>query len=160
MAKRQTTTPKQLAHLEKERRALDMRRAGKRYDEIAEALGYHDRSGARRLVAAAMGRVQRENAEEALGLELDRLDTMHGALWPEALAGDRQTVETLAKLSERRAKLMGLDKPSAQVRAAVEQMLISIMEAGRRVLDDESFAKLAAAVAATSGVTVHDQPSE
>lgn len=51
-------------------------------------------------------------AEEALGLDLDRLDLMLQAIWPDVLLASPQAVQTALKIIERRAKLLGMDAPT------------------------------------------------
>ncbi len=54
----------------------------------------------------------RESAEEVRSVELDRLDRMIRALETKAFGdGDTRAIDTLLKVSERRAKLLGLDAP-------------------------------------------------
>lgn len=111
--------------------AARLRAEGKTYDQIAEALGYTDRSLAHRAVERALAAAVREPAESLRQLELIRLD----ALWIEAvkvmttehitvnngrvievdgvpLKDDQptlQAIDRLLKIMERRAKLVGLD---------------------------------------------------
>ncbi len=61
--------------------AARLRAEGKTYDQIAEALGYTDRSLAHRAVERALAAAVREPAESLRQLELIRLD----ALWVEAV---------------------------------------------------------------------------
>ncbi|UJP10633.1 hypothetical protein L2X99_02870 [Microbacterium sp. KUDC0406] len=42
-------------------------------------------------------------------IESARLDAMQAALWPQALSGNARAIDTLIRLSARRARLMGLD---------------------------------------------------
>jgi len=43
--------------------------------------------------------------------ELDRLDVIIKAIWPNCEAGDKEAIASYMKVSERRAKLLGLDRP-------------------------------------------------
>ncbi|HKJ76511.1 MAG TPA: hypothetical protein VKA64_04830, partial [Gammaproteobacteria bacterium] len=53
-----------------------------------------------------------EDAEEVKRLELERLDRMLLSLWPKVTNGDPQAVEKALKVSERRARLLGIDAPT------------------------------------------------
>ena len=54
-----------------------------------------------------------EEARELRALELERLDAMTVGLWPGIQAGNAATVGAGVRVSERRAKLFGLDEPTA-----------------------------------------------
>ena len=50
-------------------------------------------------------------ADELREQELDRIDRLQLALWPKAMKGDNASVNTIVRLMERRARLLGLDTP-------------------------------------------------
>lgn len=104
--------------IDKERRALELRRAGITFDQIAQTLGYKNSDGAWRAVRRAMQRTLRESgAEEIRDQELDRLDRLQAAVWPRALQGDLPAVGAVVRIMERRSKMLGLDAPiTAQVK--------------------------------------------
>ena len=52
-------------------------------------------------------------ATELRALELARLDGMNLGLWPAVEAGSPPAVSAAVRVSERRAKLLGLDEPTA-----------------------------------------------
>ena len=98
--------------IDKERKALELRRAGMPYDEIATALGYAKGSGAWHAVQRAMKRTLREGgADEVRDQELDRLDRLQRAVWPRAIQGDLPAVGAVLRIMERRSKMLGLDAP-------------------------------------------------
>lgn len=99
---------------EKVRKAIELRKAGATYDKIAEALGYENRSGAYKIVVGALRDLVQEPAQELRTLELERLDAMTLAIWARAQKGELAAVDRLLKIGERRAKLLGLDAPTAQ----------------------------------------------
>jgi hypothetical protein len=51
------------------------------------------------------------NREEYVQLEVAGLNAAQAAMWPKVLRGDTVAAERFVKLSERRAKLLGLDAP-------------------------------------------------
>jgi hypothetical protein len=50
-------------------------------------------------------------ADELREQELDRIDRLQLAAWPNAMKGDTKSIMTIVKLMERRARLLGLDTP-------------------------------------------------
>lgn len=100
--------------LAKERRALELRRAGLTYDRIAAQLGYTNKSAAKKAVERGIQRTLQEPADELRVLETDRLDRLQTALWPGAMEGDEKKALAILKLMERRSKLLGLDVPVRQ----------------------------------------------
>lgn len=95
-------------------RALELRKAGGSYRQIATALGVD--------VATAWDDVQTEMAElrklagqaaeDARELELQRLDRWQAKLEGRGISGgDHRAIAAAVRISERRAKLLGLDAP-------------------------------------------------
>lgn len=95
----------------KTERALELRLAGASYRSISQALGCSC-SHAFRLVDAALRESAEkcaEAAEKIRAIELARLDKIRVMLWPRR--ADPRVADTLIRLSERTARLAGLDKP-------------------------------------------------
>ena len=93
-----------------------MRRRGKSYPKIAEALGVSVGT-AHRDVTTELARLAKECGEEAAivrQMELDRLDVALDALADRIEQGDDRAVATMLRIQERRAKLLGLDSPDRQ----------------------------------------------
>ena len=135
-----------LEDLEREITAVEMRRDGRTYDEIALELGYANRSGAYQAVSRCLARRAKEPSDEVRLHELERQDYM----WRKVvavlenqhitvsngkvvtidgvpIADDApvlQAVDRLIKIQERRAKLLGLDAPSRQVVQIIPQEAI------------------------------------
>lgn len=101
--------------LDKERRALEMRRARATYTDIARALGYNSPSGAWEAVHRAIGRHTQGNVEQLRREELDMLDRLHLAHWPAAVGNppDPKAAAVILSIGERRAKLLGLNAAEA-----------------------------------------------
>lgn len=98
--------------VERERRVIELRRAGYTFDDIAKAVGYSFASGAHAAYRRALKRtLQEAGVEELREAEVDRLDRLQRALWTQALTGDVKAISTLLRLMERRARLLGLDAP-------------------------------------------------
>ena len=98
--------------LAKELKVLDLRRAGFTFQRIAEETGYRQPSGAQRAYKRIMDRTKPQAVEEHRWQELDRLDRMQVALWPRAMKGDDKAINTIVRLMERRARLVGIDAPT------------------------------------------------
>ena len=120
-----TTTPTKLRGQERQRQALELRKAGSSYPEIAQALGYSSKSAAYNAVTALLQRLDREAAGDMLTLELARLDTMQRVLAPRILKGETDAIHAALRVMERRAKLAGLDYSEARQADAVEAMAIA-----------------------------------
>lgn len=95
--------------LEKQRQALELRKAGNTYEAIADELGYKNRSCAHKAVSTALRNIVAPHVEELRTLEGERLDQMHAVLWDKAMAGDTRAVNLILRIMERRTKLFGLD---------------------------------------------------
>lgn len=123
--RRKTIRPKDIAEVEKMRRALDMRKSGATYDQIAVDLGYANASGAAKLVKRALELTVQESAEEVRRMESERYDEILVALHPNR--GEARTAEVMIKLFERRAKLLGLDAPEKrQIEADLRSVNLGI----------------------------------
>jgi len=130
MAKRTSSvkrTQESAHHAERQRQALELRKAGHSFDSIAEKLGYSNRSAANKAVRAALAEITAEPAEEVRKLEIERLDGLYqramqlvddkgyelddeGLVVAEVPANARvAAIGQAVRVGERRAKLLGLD---------------------------------------------------
>ena len=92
-------------------KALELRKAGVSYRQIAEALGVDVRT-AHRDVMHELEQIEKHAAElrpRVLQLELERADALWMASYPEAKRGHLGAIDRCVKIMERRAKLLGLD---------------------------------------------------
>lgn len=99
---------------ERQRKALELRKGGATYEQIAKSLGLADKSNARQDVQAAILAIIEEPAKEVLRLELDRCDAMLLGLWQKAKSGDGAAVDRVLRIMDRRACYLGLDAPKKQ----------------------------------------------
>jgi hypothetical protein len=106
-----TNSQERIAAAERARQALELRKAGAQYADIATTLGYADASGAYRAVSRALAKLTAEPAAELRELELLRLDRMLQAIWDQVIRGNHGAVDRALRIGERRAKLLGLDAP-------------------------------------------------
>ena len=97
--------------VDKEIRVLELRRVGLTWSRIAEEVGYADHTGAYAAYKRAIKRTMQQPADELREQEVDRIDRLQVAVWPSAMKGDTRAILTIIRLMERRAKLLGLDRP-------------------------------------------------
>lgn len=95
--------------LEREREVMRLRRDGKTFAEIAEAVGYSEKSAASKAYHRAILREHRPLIREARALEEQRLDELTDAIWAKAMSGSVPHVREAVRISQRRARLLGLD---------------------------------------------------
>ena len=106
------TSVRRVRAIEKQRQALELRKAGVGFDQIAQQLGYASRAGAHNAVVSAMRRTLQEPSDEVRRLELERLDKMLFGLWQAATKGQWLAKDRVLAIMDRRAKLLGLDAPA------------------------------------------------
>jgi len=133
------TSEKRIAAVERQGRALELRKAGLGYAAIARQLGYAGPSGAHKAIMGALRAVTREPARELVDLELARLDDLLLGLWADARKGNVAKIDRVLKIMARRAALLGLDAPQrvADVTAArrdAEQIAAEIGKASDPVV--------------------------
>ena len=94
-------------------RAFELRRAGGSYRQIAKALAIDTHTAWADVAAelAALRGQTVEQAQELRALELERFDQMVAGLWPQIQKGSPPAVTAAIRVSERRARLLGLDEP-------------------------------------------------
>lgn len=100
------------ATIDKERRTIELRRAGATFDDIARAIGYADAATAYNAYKRALKRSLIDaGSEEARTVELDRLDRLQRSHWNNAISGDVAATNVVLRIMDRRARLLGLDAP-------------------------------------------------
>ena len=95
--------------IQKQQKALRLRNLGASYDQIAEQMGYFDRSGARKAVKACLDRAEFEPVMEQRFIQSERLDMMVTRCLQAVLNGDLDQVRNVIAIEKRRAELWGLD---------------------------------------------------
>jgi hypothetical protein len=115
-----------------------LRKSGMQYADIAHELGYHDASHALKDINRAIREIPRADTEELVALELLRLNALLEAMWVEALGGSTWHVDRCLAISDRRARLLGLNQPTK-----VEVRSVSDLDAALFELEAELRAQAA-----------------
>lgn len=96
---------------QKQAQAIALRLEGLPYRAIGARMGISDKNAFKH-VKNALQRYRQataETVEEVRELELQRIDELINGLW--AQRGNNRVVDTITRLMDRRAKLLGLDAP-------------------------------------------------
>lgn len=101
--------------LDRQQEALELRKSGASFAAIARTLGVSTTQAYNDVEAALAEAVNRNvgKADELRQLELQRLDEVFFGIYQRAVGGELKAVDRLLRISERRAKLLGLDAPQA-----------------------------------------------
>jgi|SRR5690625_1532125 len=105
-----STSPRRIDANEKRVRAVELRKAGATYDQIAGQVGYSSRASAYRAIKKALDDAVSEPAKELVSMELERLDALQLGVWQQARTGHLGSIDRVLKIMERRARLLGLDE--------------------------------------------------
>ena len=125
-------SPRMIAARDRQRRTLELRRAGATYEMIGEQVGYSSASGAAKAVSAALKLMLREPADEVRQLELDRLDRLLLAVWSRAIGGpgkpsDDFAIDRCLKIIKQRAELLGLNAPQQHVVGVEHEIVVNVV---------------------------------
>lgn len=141
-------SPRRIQAAEKRRRALQMRKGGATYEQIAAQVGYASKATAYKAVRDELRALPADDAGELRTLERSRLDALLTAAWSKAMRGDLWAVDRCLRIMERRAALEGLDAPQVQ---RVEVITRDVIEAEIERLSRElGYASVDEADAATA----------
>jgi hypothetical protein len=95
---------------EKTRRAMSLKLAGASYAQIAQQLGYHDASGARKAVQRGMKSALHETSSELKKIHYGRLEHMLMLIWPEVNQRDLPAMSAALAVMDRMERLYGLNE--------------------------------------------------
>lgn len=125
------TTAAAIERWERDYKCVQMRRAEHEWQTIADTLGYGSPQAAHKQFMSFLRAYPRDDVEQMRDLELQRIELRCRQLDGKCAAGDPRAIEVWNKLSERRSKLMGLDRPERRevtvlskdtVSAAIEKL--------------------------------------
>lgn len=125
--------------------AVKLRVAGATFQQIADQLGYVDKSHASQAVKRCLKKAAREATQEMFELELQRLEDLQVTYWVQARAGDKKAAELCLKIIDRRCKLLGLDAAIKidhdlhvySTREEMEAELVRILNVGNNETTDQ-----------------------
>lgn len=106
------TSVNRIEAVERQRQAVELRKAGLGYEAIAQQLGYAGPSGAYKAIQSALRRTLQEPADELRAIENARLDDLWRGIWLDARKGNVLKIDRALKIMARRAALLGLDAPT------------------------------------------------
>lgn len=132
------TSPRRLTVAQKQAEALKLRASGMSFPDIAKKLGYKNRNGAFYAVTTALQKTLQEPADELRVIEAERLDRMLEGIWDKAINGGTWQIDRVLNIMDRRAKLLGLDKPATEDTAQKAQMYLDLLEMARSDARDMS----------------------
>lgn len=109
------TSPKRVTALMREQSALKLRMSGATFEDIGKSLNI-TKQAAHAAVLRALKKANEKLTEDAImlrELEMHRLDRLFMGIYKDATAGSFGAIDRAIKIMERRAKMMGLDIPTA-----------------------------------------------
>jgi hypothetical protein len=101
---------------------LELRKAGVSLATIAGELGYASASGASEAIKSALDKARAEPATELREIMSARLDEMLVVAYENALQGDVDSMMAVLRIEERRARLFGIDRREAPVKANLSKL--------------------------------------
>lgn len=109
-------TEKRMEFMQK---CLALRIEGYDYNRMAATMG-SDYTSCRKAVKEALAQSVTEMADEVRAIEMQRLDEMLMAHWPER--GEPRHADVIMKLMDRRSKYLGLDVPQTDLMDAAQAL--------------------------------------
>ena len=141
--RRGKTSSQAIDRAERRDKAVRLRREGLTLREIAARLGISPAT-AHEDISRALADIPAESVEELRTVWGERLEAATAVVMPQVEAGDLDAVDRLVRLTDRAAKLYGLDAPaniqvqSAQAEVDLDATVDKIMAAARlAVLNDD-----------------------
>lgn len=151
--KRGATSGAALGAAERKEQAVALRKKGKSYAQIGDALGI-SKQAAHGLVVGALKEHREQTAEEVADLraiENLRLDELLATWFPLALAGDKDAAAIVLKIQDRRAKLEGLDAATKTELTGKDGSALQVQSTvDLTLLDDTKLAQLEALLQAAT----------
>jgi hypothetical protein len=99
-------------------KALELRRMGYDYSEIAKRCGYADASGAFRAVDREIKKIQKDGAQALVQIQVDQIDLALTVVMEKINQHDKESlwaVDRLVPLLKRKSDLLGLDAKTDMV---------------------------------------------
>ena len=122
--------PRRINAVEKQRRAVELRLAGRTWQEIADALGYSSHPSAIDAVKTALRKPLDEPSAEFRQLTLERLTKILQVQWPNMLRGEVQAAKICLQAIGDMRQLMGVDTPSRVAEGSPIQHQVVTLDIG------------------------------
>jgi hypothetical protein len=90
---------------------MELRLGGVSFQQIADTLGYHDRSGARKAVLQGLRKTPHEPSKKLRQMTRERINRLWLSAFPRAQNGDPKMIMACIRLLKRQADFEGLDRP-------------------------------------------------
>ena len=105
-------SPRRIDAIHRQRQALELRMAGRTWQEIADNLGYANHTGAIAAVKTALQSTLRPPADHYRALTLERLTKILQVHWPLMLQADAASTRLCLQAIGDIRQLMGMDSPA------------------------------------------------
>ena len=105
-------SPRRIDAIHRQQQALELRMAGRTWQEIADTLGYANHTGALAAVKKALQSTLQPPADHFRSLTLERLTKILQVHWPLMLQGDANATRLCLQTIKDMRELMGLDSPA------------------------------------------------
>lgn len=89
--------------------AVELRKTGMTYEQIAAEMGLKSGSAVYQMVSRALKLMPAESIDQVRLLELRRLDALLRAVWNKAVNDEEGAINRALRILERRARVLGLD---------------------------------------------------
>ena len=132
------TSEKRLNAAQKRAEALKLRTSGMKFEDIRDRLGYRSVSSAHEAVMKGLRDTLQEPADELRKMEAERLDRLMEAIWADATQGNEWKIDRVLNIMERRARLLGLDKPPERDVGDEAQKYLDLLNMARQDATDLS----------------------
>ena len=105
-------SPRRIDAQQRQHQAMELRMAGRTWQEIADHLGYASHTGAYEAVKVALSRSNHETAEDYRSLTIGRLTKILQVHWPLMLQADNNSTRLCLQTIKDMREILGLDSPS------------------------------------------------
>ena len=105
-------SPRRIDAQQKQQQAMELRMAGRTWQEIADHLGYASHTGAYEAVKVALSRSNHEAVEDYRSLTIGRLTKILQIHWPLMLQADNNSTRLCLQTIKDMREVLGLDSPS------------------------------------------------
>jgi len=154
MARTGKTSPSRIQAQEKRRKALQARRIGMPYDQIAQVVGYSDGSAAYKAVNKAFAQIIQEPVQQLKVLQVERLNQMLLILAQKVQAGDEKAIMTSLAVMDKLDRLEGTE---AATKSEVRHTGNVLVAEGDKEAFIAALAQMAGVSANGTNLTAHQE---